>query len=131
MFRAKGSTRAVGGRPQRLRPDAEEAGSSAEAQRDSEEVPFVEDERTWIRWPVSLFVVLIYRPIWKPFCAVLSSPASLLLVLVLFLFAAVPFMIISGFLSAVFGLRSVQGFTREEGKAAMQGRATEIAAPIY
>ncbi|RSL66072.1 Tannase [Fusarium duplospermum] len=66
MFRAKGSTRAVGGRPQRLRPDAEEAGSSGDTQRDSEEVPFVEDERTWIRWPVSLFMALIYRPIWKP-----------------------------------------------------------------
>ncbi|RSM19204.1 hypothetical protein CDV31_001880 [Fusarium ambrosium] len=71
MFRAKGSTRAVGGRPQRLRPDAEEAGSSDDAQRDSEEVPFVEDERTWIRWPVSIFVVLIYRPIWKPFTRIL------------------------------------------------------------
>lgn len=111
--------------------DQEEAGSSADAQRDSEEVPFVKDERTWIRWPVSLFVVLIYRPIWKPLYAVLWSPASLLFVLVLFLFAAVPFMIISGFLSAVFGLRSVQGSTREEDRAAMQGRATEIAAAIY
>ncbi|RTE72739.1 Tannase [Fusarium euwallaceae] len=88
MFRAKGSTRAVGGRPQRLRPDAEEAGSSDDAQRDSEEVPFVKDERTWIRWPVSLFVVLIYRPIWKPFSTYtiyggimrLSTPASLALV---------------------------------------------------
>ncbi|KAL6406780.1 hypothetical protein AUP68_09586 [Ilyonectria robusta] len=100
MFRAKGSTRAVLGglrwprqiagkhaaQPRFLNTAGasltkqslkEESGFSNENRAISGElatVPLTKDERPWIRWPVSAFMILVYRPLLKPLGLFFSDP---------------------------------------------------------
>ncbi|KAH7125972.1 hypothetical protein EDB81DRAFT_810240 [Dactylonectria macrodidyma] len=104
MFRAKGSTREVVGRPQWPAIETIEEPSilnPSDVPDDPAEAPVVKNERGWTRWPVAVFATLVYWPIIKPLDAFLSNPACFLLLLVVFLYGCLPFMITSGFLSNV------------------------------
>lgn len=129
MFRAKGSTRAVLGglrwprqiagkhaaQPRFLNTAGasltkqslkEESGFSNENRAISGElatVPLTKDERPWIRWPVSAFMILVYRPLLKPLGLFFSDPKFFVFFLMTFLFVGLPLMITSGFLTRLFG----------------------------
>ncbi|CAG1961499.1 unnamed protein product [Fusarium graminearum] len=109
MFRTKGSTTplARGSRWAQNDVPTEEAGFYNEVRQMSgrlEEVPLSQDERIWIRVPVSMFMFLIYNPmswLFRPFRPIFTTPHGLVGLLIFFLLVLIPLFVTSGCLASI------------------------------
>lgn len=113
MIRTKGGTRPTSNLrwPAAAASTLEEGSGFANENRaisgdDSSAVPLSKDERPWIRWPVTILMILVCRPVWKAcynallaLCHnVLLQPKCFVFLLILFLLVGIPALITSGFL---------------------------------
>ncbi|KAG8676518.1 hypothetical protein FPOAC2_02608 [Fusarium poae] len=106
MFRTKGSTTPLVRTSRWPHNDiaTEEDGFYNEVRQMSgrlEEIPLTQDERVWIRVPVSVFMFLIYNPLSRLFRPLFTTPHGLLGLLIVFLLVLIPLFITSGCLSSI------------------------------
>lgn len=114
MIRTKGGTRPTSNLswPATAASTLEEGSGFSNENRaisgdDSGAVPLTKDERPWIRWPVTIFMILVCRPVWKAcyngllkfWHNVLLQPKCFVFLLILFLLVGIPALITLGFLS--------------------------------